>query len=110
MSKSRASNNNTPVHSFLERLVKLANYEVTPYGSINPWKDRPLRENEQRAPGMVTLEGQIRPGVATPYAINGMDIMIDANTMIVGDLALGVSVRVKVGRGGSAKTVVVTNA
>jgi hypothetical protein len=108
MSKSRAA---TPVHSFLERLVKLANYEVTPYGSINPWKDKPNSDTlKTTSGGMVTIEGQIRPGIDTPYAINGMDILIDANTMIVGDLALGVSVRVKVGRGGSAKTVVVTEA
>ena len=100
--------NPAAVHSFLERLVKLASYEVTPYGSINPWREKKPSDTVEVTNNSVTFEGQIRTGMSTPYSINGVDIMIDANTMIVGDLALGASVRVKIGRGGSAKTVVVT--
>lgn len=104
----------SPVEQFLKRIVELANYEVTPYGTINPWKakelnSRPKKQNDTSLQVM-TLEGEIGPGHSTPYSINGYDIKISSDTMVVGDLSLGAVARVKVGKGGAAKTVVVTDA
>lgn len=104
--------NNPNVNAFLKRIVELASMEVTSYGTLNPWKVKPKEHSSGKSlkpdTGIYTLEGEIGPGIATPYSINGTDVVINHDTMVVGDLSLGALARVKVGKGGKARTIVIT--
>ena len=100
--------NQTQVSQFLKRVVELASMEITPYGSLNPWKEKKVLRSERKEPAVFTIEGNIEPGLNTPYSINGCDIAIGTDTMVVGDISVGAIARVKLGKGGRAKTVVIT--
>ncbi|MCC6953345.1 MAG: hypothetical protein IT290_04440 [Deltaproteobacteria bacterium] len=100
--------NDKQVAGFLKRIVDIANIELTPYGTLNPWKEKKVSATKKPQNYMCTLEGNLEPGMNTPYSINGCDISIGTDTMVVGDLTVGAIARVKLGKGNRAKTVVVT--
>ena len=116
---ARRSRNGQGVPEFLQKILDVANYKVTEYGTINPFrmaaahhekKDRErVQQLRNRSAGTQTLEGSISAGHSTPYAIDGHDIHIGSDTMVVGDISIGAFVRVKLANGGRAKTIVVTN-
>jgi hypothetical protein len=113
--------NDSPVSQFLRRVVQLANTEITSYGTLNVWKAAPEKKKKKLPPlksrttrpgvptnSLITLEGKIGVGQTSPYAIDGHDIFVNSNTMVVGDLLIGATARVKLAPGGKAKSVVVT--
>lgn len=89
------------ITSFNSQNLKIGNINTFKRGKIIKKKTSLNKTSEQSESHLKEISGLVEHGFATSYSISGHDLIIDENTLIVGELFQGVEARVKFRRNGT---------
>lgn len=89
-----------PLPSFLENTINFPNLPALLQKSLasrgaTKARTAPNANTSSGTPKKHCLQGELKHGASTQYAVNNIDLEIDSSTWIIGDLEYGKKVRVK---------------
>lgn len=93
------------ITSFNSQNLKIGNINTFKRGKVIRKKSIGNKNSQQTEAGFKEISGIVEHGFATSYSISGHDLMIDENTLIIGELFEGVEARAKFRRNGKCASI-----